>query len=65
MTSAQFHETAVEWSYDRSSENGQTSQRAFDEPGVYEYLCTIHGEESMCGAVLVGNVTLDGSLPCE
>lgn len=36
----------------------------FEEPGVYEFYCSVSGKETTCGAVLAGDVELAGSLPC-
>lgn len=65
VTSTQFHETAVDWSFDEEFSGGETLSYTFEEAGVYEYYCSIHGETSMCGAVLVGDVSLEQDLPCE
>lgn len=64
VTSAQFHDTAKSWSFDKQVSAGGSVTHTFDEKGVYEYYCTIHGKGTMCGAVLVGGTTLDKSLPC-
>lgn len=66
VQSAQFHDTAASWDhYSGDLEQGDTTTFTFDSAGVYEYYCTIHGRSTMCGAVLVGDVSLDQSLPCE
>lgn len=65
VTNAQFHDTAESWSFDRDVEPQGGTRHTFDSAGVYEYYCTIHGKDQMCGAVLVGDASLDGSLPCE
>ncbi|MFB6303146.1 MAG: plastocyanin/azurin family copper-binding protein [Haloferacaceae archaeon] len=66
VTSAQFHDTATSWDYESGDlGQGETATHTFEESGVYEYYCTIHGETRMCGAVLVGDVSLDKDLPCE
>lgn len=66
VQSAQFHDTAASWNhYSGNLGEGDTSEFTFDADGVYEYYCTIHGRRSMCGAVLVGDVSLDRALPCE
>lgn len=65
ITSAQFHDTAADWEFDTEIAAGETASRTFDDSGIYEYYCTIHGRGTMCGAVLVGDVTLDEDLPCE
>lgn len=64
VTSAQFHETATSWSFDTEVSGGGSVSHTFEEKGVYEYYCTIHGKSTMCGAVLVGGTTLEKSLPC-
>ncbi len=65
VTSAQVHDTAASWQFDERVSGGGTVTHTFEDPGVYEYYCTIHGKESMCGAVLVGDAALDASLPCD
>ncbi|MFB6169059.1 MAG: plastocyanin/azurin family copper-binding protein, partial [Haloferacaceae archaeon] len=66
VKSATFHDTAAAWDYESSDlGQGDTATHTFDEAGVYEYYCTIHGRNTMCGAVLVGDVSLDATLPCE
>lgn len=65
VTSATFHDGAADWSLDDRLSSGDSTDHTFDSSGVYEYTCTIHGESAMCGAVLVGDATLDGSLPCK
>ncbi len=65
VTNAQFHDKAAEWSMDESFSGGGRLTHTFETAGVYEYYCTVHGESSMCGVVLVGDVSLDQSLPCD
>ena len=65
VTSDQFDDTAAEWSFEADVAAGETVRRRFEEPGVFEYYCTVHGQRSMCGAVLVGDATLAADLPCE
>lgn len=66
VASAQFHDTATSWDYESGElGQGETATYTFEECGVYEYYCTIHGQTQMCGAVLVGDVSLDEDLPCE
>lgn len=66
ITADQFHDKAADWSRDeRISSNGGQATHTFEEAGVYEYYCSIHGKSEMCGVVLVGDVSLDASLPCE
>lgn len=66
VTSAAFHENAAEWEMSASlSGSGGSATHTFEETGVYEYYCSIHGKGTMCGAILVGDVSLDKELPCE
>lgn len=65
VTAEQFHDAAVDWTFSETLSGGETTTFTFDSTGVYEYYCTIHGKGNMCGAVLVGDVSLDQSLPCE
>lgn len=65
VTAAEFHDAATSWDMATSLGADDSVSHTFDEPGVYEYVCTIHGESSMCGVVLVGGATLGPSLPCE
>ncbi len=65
VTSARFRDGAASWDFGERVAGGESLTHTFEESGVYEYYCTIHGERAMCGAVRVGGETLDGSLPCE
>ena len=65
VTAAQFHDVAVEWDFAASLGGGESVSHTFESAGVYEYLCTIHGQTSMCGVVLVGDAALEESLPCS
>lgn len=61
-----FTEEGTSWSFRSDTlSSGDSSSHTFEQGGVYEYYCTIHGESSMCGVVLVGDVSYSGSLPCE
>lgn len=66
VTSAQFNDGAEQWDFQSGDlgEGGQVSYR-FEESGVYEYYCTVHGQSTMCGAVLVGGAEMAGDLPCS
>ena len=64
VTAAQFHETAADWDISAAVAAGDSTSHTFEAAGVYEYVCTIHGESSMCGAVVVGDASLETSLPC-
>ncbi|PSQ59287.1 hypothetical protein BRD18_03850 [Halobacteriales archaeon SW_7_71_33] len=66
VTADQFSDQAESWEFTASLSEGDTARYTFESAGVYEYYCTIHGETSMCGAVLVGDASLPkGALPCE
>lgn len=65
VTSAQFHDAAEEWDHEADLSAGSSTSYTFESEGVYEYYCTIHGDGSMCGVVLVGDASLDADLPCE
>ena len=66
VTSTRFHDSAAQWDIGEEVSSGGSVTHTFDGEGVYEYYCTIHGETSMCGAVLVGDASLpEGALPCE
>lgn len=66
VVSDQFNSGATQWDFesDRIS-NGEEVYYTFEEPGTYEYYCSVHGASSMCGVVLVGDASRAGSLPCE
>lgn len=64
VTSTQFTDGAASWDLDEQVADGGSVSFTFEEAGVYEYYCTIHGESTMCGAVLVGDASMSGSLPC-
>lgn len=65
VTAAQFHNKAESWDFAKQFPAGETVSRTFDSEGIYEYYCTIHGQGTMCGVVLVGDVSLSADLPCE
>lgn len=65
VTARNFHNAAVEWDFAATVRAGERTSHTFEEAGIYEYYCSIHGEATMCGVVLVGDVSLDASLPCE
>lgn len=65
VTSAQFHDKAASWDIAKTLGGGESVTHTFDSSGVFEYKCTIHGKSEMCGAILVGDVSLEKSLPCE
>ena len=65
VTSTQFHDSAAQWDMSEEVSDGGNVTYTFDSEGIYEYYCTIHGESTMCGVVLVGGSSLDETLPCE
>lgn len=66
VTAKQIHEDAVEWQFDKTLEKkGDEVSYTFEEPGIYTYVGTVKGEKCMCGAVLVGDVSLNDPLPCS
>ncbi|MFB6138055.1 MAG: plastocyanin/azurin family copper-binding protein [Halobacteriaceae archaeon] len=64
VTSATFSSGATSWDYMASLGAGESASHTFQSAGAYEYYCTIHGQSSMCGVVVVGDVSYDGDLPC-
>lgn len=66
VQSAAFHDVAAEWSfYSADFPPGRTVTYDFPDTGVYEYYCTVHGRDEMCGVVLVGDARSPGELPCK
>lgn len=66
ISSETFHDAATDWSFESDTiDPGGSVSFTFEESGVYEYVCTVHGESNMCGVVLVGDASLDEQLPCE
>lgn len=66
VTADGFTDEAADWDFAADLSEGESTTYTFEEAGVYEYQCTIHGASSMCGAVLVGDASLPaGALPCE
>ena len=65
VTATQFHDTAVSWDLARDLPVGESVTYTFERDGVYQYSCAIHGAETMCGVVLVGNVVFNADLPCH
>lgn len=65
IDSIQFHDVADEWQFrTQTLQPGDSAVYAFEQEGIYEYYCGLHGK-SACGVVLVGDVSLSVSLPCE
>ncbi|WP_440990243.1 cupredoxin domain-containing protein [Haloarchaeobius baliensis] len=57
---------AADWEFEADTvDSGDRLDRVFEERGLYAYRCTIHGREAMCGAVVVGDVSVDTALPCQ
>ncbi|MEZ5176166.1 MAG: PLDc N-terminal domain-containing protein [Acidimicrobiia bacterium] len=56
------------WQSDLTMERGDRFRRTFDEPGVYPYFCTFHGDAEgggMAGYVIVGDVPAYEQLASE
>lgn len=65
VTSVQFHNVAEQWHFrTQTLRPNDSAIYAFDQEGIYEYYCGLQGED-MCGVILVGDVSLSDSLPCE
>ncbi|MGB9958172.1 cupredoxin domain-containing protein [Haloferax prahovense] len=66
VRAATFDDAATDWSFQSETvgRDGRVTYR-FDDPGVYQYDCGIHGSTAMCGVVVVGDASYDGTLPCE
>jgi plastocyanin len=58
-------ENAEVWAIDRQLAAGERTTNTFEDAGVYEFKSQNHDVETMCGAVSVGGVAIEGSLPCE
>lgn len=52
------------WDFERELSESSECSYTFDSPGIYGYHCSKHGLKNECGAVLVGDVTFEGTLPC-
>ncbi|NHN48798.1 hypothetical protein G9464_14510 [Halostella sp. JP-L12] len=65
IVSGRFRDESEEWDLELEVESGGSGVHSFDSAGIYEYHCDVHGAQSMCGVVLVGDATLEGDLPCE
>lgn len=65
IRSVRFHDVAADWQFrTQTFQSGDSTVYAFDEEGIYEYYCGSRGKD-VCGVVLVGDVSLSDSLPCE
>lgn len=51
---ARVPEGTEAWDSGSLSEEGATYERTFEEPGVYDYVCTPHRSVGMIGTVVVG-----------
>lgn len=65
VTATTFDSSATDWDLSERLSGGASTEYTFEEPGIYQYYCTIHGKRAVCGAVLVGDVSLSSSMPCE
>ncbi|RDZ55151.1 plastocyanin [Haloferax sp. Atlit-6N] len=66
VRAASLDDAATDWSFQSETvgRDGRVTYR-FDDPGVYQYDCGVHGSKAMCGVVVVGDASYDGTLPCE
>lgn len=65
VVATRFHSNAEQWSFASGEvQSGQSVTYTFENEGIYEYYCDVHGKSSMCGAILVGGATLSKELPC-
>ncbi|WP_161972915.1 cupredoxin domain-containing protein [Halostella pelagica] len=65
VTSAEFHDDAESWDATPQLAPDGNAAHSFDFEGIYEYYCSNHGGGTMCGLVLVGDVSEDEDMPCE
>ncbi|MFB6188684.1 MAG: plastocyanin/azurin family copper-binding protein [Halapricum sp.] len=65
VTAAQFNDAGDSWSFHETVSGGGSTSHTFDSAGTYQYYCSIHGKDSMCGVVVVGSDSYSGSLPCQ
>ncbi|MFB6267240.1 MAG: plastocyanin/azurin family copper-binding protein [Halodesulfurarchaeum sp.] len=66
VKSAELTEGATSWSFQSDTiSGGGSASHTFEDTGVYTYYCTIHGKGTMCGAVIVGDASMTGTLPCS
>ncbi len=65
VTSGKFNDGASEWGSFARLDAGKSASFVMRDEGVYEYYCSIHGRDSMCGVILVGDVSPAGPLPCQ
>lgn len=65
IRSVQFHDVTADWQLrTQTVQPGDSAVYTFDEVGICESYCGSRGED-VCGVVLVGDVSMSDSLPCE
>lgn len=65
IRSVRFHDVAVDWQFrTQTFPSGDSTDYVINEEGVYECYCGARSED-VCDVVLVGDVALSDSLPCE
>lgn len=65
VTSAEFSNEGASWEFSESLAGGESTTYTFDSEGAFEYYCTIHGLNTMCGVVVVGDISYNGGPPCQ
>jgi plastocyanin len=65
IAAKRFHEDTKQWGLQYTLGEGDEMTHTFQEDGIYEYECNIHGQSNECGVVVVGNASFDRTLPCE
>jgi len=65
ISSDQFTDNAAEWELSETAVEGGSFTHTFEAVGVYQWYSENAGESVLCGALVVGDAELTGTLPCE
>lgn len=68
VQSKRIHDAATAWEFEATlEESGDEASHTFDREGVYTYVDPNSPDECLCGAILVGDASLDdpSALYCE
>lgn len=65
VASQTFDDGATEWEFDETIDPDSFVEHTFEDDGVYQFWESIMSQFNACGAVLVGDVDHDESMPCE